>query len=338
MSRMRNVVRFVVVVSAAVVLASMPKASAEDVLKVAAAQHGAWELAAAELGQQAGIFKKHGLVLEFLFTRDSSETEQLVVSGSADVGSAVNAMQVMRAFAFGAPLRIIGAHGAGSTNYWYVLKSSPIQSFEDMVGKTVAFETYGSSSQYDAIDFMRRFGLRAKLVSTGGVDDTFDQVKSGYVDVGWAAPPFGIEEIARGRDLSNRPRERRPKIWNKTTTVMITNADTMRKRKDVLARFLLAYREAVEWMYSDPAALQRYAELADVSEAVSRQLRDEFFPKEMLLPGRIVGLREVIRDAVVLDYIRKGLSRRQIADLVQIVRPEPGGRWSMFQRLRDRLR
>ena len=187
-----------VVYSAAVLLAVMPRALAEDKLIVATAQHGAWELAAAELAQQAGIFKKHGLVLEFLFTRDSSETEQRVISGSADVGSAVSAMQVMRTYAFGAPLRIIGAHMAGSTNYWYVLKSSPIQSFEDIAGKTVAYETNGSSSQYDAIDFMRKFGLNAKLVPAGGANATFKQVKAGLIDVGWGAPPFGIDKIALG--------------------------------------------------------------------------------------------------------------------------------------------
>ena len=43
------------------------------------------------------------------------------------------------------------------------------------------------------------------------------------------------------------------------------------------------------------AALPRYAELADVSEGVARQLRDEFFPK-----------------------LRRAFSRRQITSLVQI--------------------
>ena len=66
------------------------------------------------------------------------------------MGLAVGVMKVMRTYAFGAPLR---AHMAGSTNYWYVLKSSPIQSFEDIDGKVVGYETNGSSSQYDAIDY-----------------------------------------------------------------------------------------------------------------------------------------------------------------------------------------
>ena len=95
----------------------------------------------------------------------------------------------------------------------------------------------------------------------------------------------------------------------------------LEKRRDVLTRYVQAYREAVEWMYSNPAALQRYAELADMSEGEAQQLRDEFFPKDMLLPGNIVGLNMIVKDAVVLGYLRKMLSRRGLRELVQIATP-----------------
>jgi len=120
--------------------------------------------------------------------------------------------------------------------------------------------------------------------------------------------------------------------------VIITNADTLQKRKDVLARFLQAYRETIDWMYSDSVALRRFAEISSLPEGVVRRMRDQFFPKESLLPDKIVGLKEVMKDAVALDYIQKALSRRQIANLVQIVTPEPGSPWQLLRRLRDRLR
>ncbi|MFZ1883239.1 MAG: ABC transporter substrate-binding protein [Rhodoplanes sp.] len=309
--------------SAAMLLAAMPSASAEDKLIVATARHGAWESAAAELGQQAGIFKKHGLVLEFMFTRDNAETEQRVISGSADIGSAVSAMEVMRSYSFGAHLRIISAHMTGSTNYWYVLRSSPIRSVGDIAGKIVGYETNGSSSQYDAIDFMRNFGVNAKLALTGGANATFNHLKAGIIDIGWGSPPFGVDRVAKGDIRIIARANDVPKIRNKTTNVMITNTDTLKERKDVLTRYVQAYREAVEWMYTDPAALQRYAELADVSEGEAQQLRDTFFPKDMLLPGNIVGLNMIAKDAVVLGYLRKRLSRRELRDLVQIATPAP---------------
>jgi NitT/TauT family transport system substrate-binding protein len=45
-----------------------------------------------------------------------------------------------------------------------------------------------------------------------------------------------------------------PKIRDKTVSVMIANADTLQQRGDVLAHFVQAYRETIDWMYSDPAA------------------------------------------------------------------------------------
>ena len=57
-------------------------ASAEDQLKVAIGQINNWENQAPTLGQDAGIFKKHGLVLENVGTRGAGETMQAVISGS----------------------------------------------------------------------------------------------------------------------------------------------------------------------------------------------------------------------------------------------------------------
>src|ERR1700675_656851 len=86
-------------------LAGTP-ASAEDQLKVAIGQINNWENQAPTLGQDAGIFKKHGLVLENVGTAGAGETMQPIISGSADIGAGVGAAGVMRAFSKGAPVRI----------------------------------------------------------------------------------------------------------------------------------------------------------------------------------------------------------------------------------------
>jgi NitT/TauT family transport system substrate-binding protein len=72
-------------------------AGAEDTLKVAIGQRGNWETGVAELGQRAGIFKKHGLILENLFTNGSGETLQAVVAGGADIGVGTGTGGVMAA-------------------------------------------------------------------------------------------------------------------------------------------------------------------------------------------------------------------------------------------------
>ena len=90
-------------------------------------------------------------------------------------------------------------------------KSSPIRSVGDIAGKIVGYETNGSSSQYDAIDFMRNFGVNAKLALTGGANATFNHLKAGIIDIGWGSPPFGVDRVAKG-DIRNARANDVPKI------------------------------------------------------------------------------------------------------------------------------
>ena len=112
---MRHIWKLSHIIAAAVAVVAMtPKASAQDWLKVAVDQRGAWETAAPELGQRAGIFKKHGLMLDLTYPRAESEIETAVISGSAVVGVGVGIIEVLRAYATKeAPIRIIGATWPG---------------------------------------------------------------------------------------------------------------------------------------------------------------------------------------------------------------------------------
>ena len=70
---------------AGLVLAS-DEASAQDSLKLAIGQRGNWDTSFSEVGTRAGIYKKHGLALEMLYTQGSAETLQAVLSDSVDIG------------------------------------------------------------------------------------------------------------------------------------------------------------------------------------------------------------------------------------------------------------
>src|SRR3981081_1031190 len=87
--------------------------SAADLLKVASPQRGSWEGAIPELGQQQGIFRKHGLDLDILYTAGGGETLQAVISGAVDIGLSAGTLGVMGAFAKNAPIRIIGGRSTG---------------------------------------------------------------------------------------------------------------------------------------------------------------------------------------------------------------------------------
>src|SRR5689334_18088001 len=116
-------------------------AHAEDTLKVVIGQINNWENQAPSLGQDAGIFKKHGVVLDNFGTAGAGETMQPVISGSADIGAGVGIAGVMRAFARGAPVRILLPAFTGTGDlYWYVKADSPLKNLKDATEKnTIAY-------------------------------------------------------------------------------------------------------------------------------------------------------------------------------------------------------
>src|SRR5262245_61156588 len=101
-------------------------AYAADTLKVAIGQIDAWANQAPTLGMKAGIFRKHGIELETFGTQGAGETMQAVISGSAEIGIGIGTAGAMRAFARGAPVRVIAAAYVGvGDQYWYVPANSP---------------------------------------------------------------------------------------------------------------------------------------------------------------------------------------------------------------------
>src|SRR5262245_66251202 len=84
------------ILAAAAMLTPGLQASAEDALKVTVAHRGSWETAAPHLGQQAGIFKKHGIVLDLTYADDDPEVP--VTCGHADAGVGVGVVNVLRAY------------------------------------------------------------------------------------------------------------------------------------------------------------------------------------------------------------------------------------------------
>ena len=97
----------------------------------------------------------------------------------------------------------------------------------------------------------------------------------------------------------------------------IVTADTLQKRKDVVERFVQAYRDTVEWMYSDPAALKIFSEFTNLPERVVSKVR-ELVPRETLVPDRIVGVDQIIAEAVGMKFLASPLTPEQVNELIQI--------------------
>jgi NitT/TauT family transport system substrate-binding protein len=297
-------------------------AIAADTLKVAVAQRGQWDTAITELGQRSGIFAKRGLVVEILYTQGGPEAHQAVISGSMDIACGGGIESAVGAYSKGAPVRIIGSAMIGSPDtYWFVTANSPIKSLHDAAGKTISYSQNGSSSHAALLALLDQYKVDAKPVSTGGHPATLTMAMTGQIDIGRGAAPFGLElvdegkirVIARGSEIKARS--------DQTVRVCLANAAVLEKRGDAVARFMQGYRDTIDWMYSDPAAVVAYEEFSHVRHELMAKVRDQYFPKSTLRPDEIRGLDLVLADSLKNKFIAKPLTAEQVKDMIQIPAP-----------------
>jgi NitT/TauT family transport system substrate-binding protein len=305
--------------AAALIAMAIPHALAGETLKIASPQRGSWEGAIPELGKQAGIFEEHGLDLEILYTQGGGETLQIVISGAVDIGLSAGTLGTLGAYAKGAPVRIIAASSTGSQEvFWFVPAKSPLKSMRDVNGQSVAYSTTGASSHINVLRFINAYGLNARPVATGDVASTITQTMSGQVDVGWSVAPFALDMIANGEVRMIARASDLAAARAQTIRVQIINAQNLARKRDFVARYLKAYNETVDWMYSSPDAVPRYLAFSGLSEASVRHMLADFIPKESLQTAKIMGIDESMKDAVQFKFLAAPLREDQLKELIQI--------------------
>ena len=159
--------------------------------------------------------------------------------------------------------------------------------------------------------------ITAKPTSTGGVTPSFTSGMTGQVDVAWSTIPIGLKEadegairiVARASDVVS--------LRNRTVRVNITNAATMESRKAVLDRYMAAYRETIDYMYSSPDAVVHFAEIAGVPLNVAQKI-PALVPKSALSPDQIVGMDAIMAEAIATKFMSAPLTKEQIAQLVRM--------------------
>ena len=293
-------------------------ATAEDALKIAVGQRGGWEQCVSELGQNAGIFKKHGLALDVLYTQGSGETLQSVLSASVDVGIGIGTHSVLGAYAKGAPVRAIGSSFTSADDqFYYVVADSPIQSMKDADGKTIAISTTGSASNIFALALAKHFGVALKPQPTGAYAATLTQTLTKQVDIGFSQAPFNLNAVDEGKIRIVAMGREVPALRQMTSRLIIANTAILAQKKPLLQRYMAGFVETLDWLYSDPAAIKAYAAWSGLPESVARRA-PEFLTKDNLDPRHISGLDTIMVDAVTFKYLAAPLSAAQLADVIQI--------------------
>ena len=309
--------RWLLALTAAATVAGAAVAQAQDKLRLAIGGRGAWENSVSEIARTTGIFKKHGLDVEILWTEGTGETMQAAISGSIDIAVAVGTYGVLAAYAKGAPVRIIGSTMTGVDDmFWYAKTGSPIKTGKDMAGRTVAFSSRGASTHAVVLGFRKTFGIDFKEIPLGSPVATMTQAMTGQVEVGWTVVPLGLKELDEGAIQMVARANEVPELRNQSVRLIVVMAKTLEQKRDALVRYIRAYKEGVEVLYGGPEGIAAYSKYSGVAEKHAITVRDKFTAKANIMPDRFEGIEPMMADAISFKFLTAPLTKQQIAELV----------------------
>jgi len=196
---------------------------------------------------------------------------------------------------------------------------SPLKSIKDAIAaNTIAYSSNGSSTHSVVLGLIRELGLQAKPTATGGPAATLTLTMSGQIDIGWTSPPLGFDLLDEGKIRIFARANDVPSLRGQTVRVNIANAGSLGTRRAALVRFMQGFRETIDWMYSDPKALDMYADYRKTSVANAKRMRDEFFPKSALDPDAVKGLDALMLEGVNFKYFANPLTADELKEFVQV--------------------
>jgi NitT/TauT family transport system substrate-binding protein len=221
-------------------------------------------------------------------------------------------------------VRIFGGSFTGVGDvYWYVKANSPIKSLNDATDhNTIAYSTNGATTHSIVLAFASELGVKAIPTATGGLPATLTQVMSGQIDIGWAGPPFGLQQIQDGQIRMIATGDDVVSMRSQTVRVQVVNTRFLQEHNDVFLRFVRAYREALDWIFNDPRAMQIYSQAHDVPVPFVKETAERFQTRKGMQFDKVSGIDGIMADGVKMKFLDAPLTKDQLNALIQI--PPPG--------------
>jgi NitT/TauT family transport system substrate-binding protein len=232
------------------------------------------------------VLKNYGksYTLEMTFTRGTPEAATLLASAQADLGTlafSTFATAVAKDAVAGG-LSIISdnyqdGHAGNATNTFFVLQDSPIKSVEDLKGKKVGINAFGS-----AVDLVLRVVLKKK-----GLDPRRDveivevnfpnmaaAIREKRIDCGVLVIPFLAVESRKG-DL--RVLFTGGDAFGPSSVIFqVARTEFLKKNEDAVRGFLADYVTGLNWYY-DKANRSKAIELVAAFTKSPKEVLDSYF-------------------------------------------------------------
>src|SRR5262249_22946295 len=155
-------------------------------------------------------------------------------------------------------------------SFFYVRNDSPMKTLDDIRGKKVAYSRPGSAAEAILLALKPERNIDFTAVSTGAMDATITMVMTNQIDVGFSAPPYGLDEIEKGQIRVLFSGDDVKSQRELTNRVIIASADFVKNKREIARKFLETLDRCIEWAYANPAESSKlYAEMNKITPAIA---------------------------------------------------------------------
>jgi ABC-type nitrate/sulfonate/bicarbonate transport system substrate-binding protein len=249
------------------------------------------------------------------------------VAGDVDIAS-LGGGPVMAASLSGADLKVIGNNV--NKLIFSLHAKSDVKSIEDLRGKRIAVSRFGSSSDVAARHALRKHNLDPlkdiTLMQLGTMANMFGALKSGAVEASMVSPPtqflsekIGFKEILSVTDMN----------LAYPNPAMAVSGDLIRKKPDIIDRFMRAYVRAMHRAKSDrESTIKTLAKYTTITDSAILSRAYDFYMGKVLERAPYInmqGMQNALDDVARTVPAAKNAKPEQFVDLRFLDRIDKSG-------------
>ena len=200
------------------------------------------------LAKEAKIFEKYGLYIDPVYLAGGSRMAQAIIAGEFSLALAGG--NIVNVNLAGGDIVVVG--GVVNVPSFYLYVQSSIKRQEDLKGKALGITRYGASTDVSLRAYLRKYGLEpdrdVKVLQMGGQPEILAGMQAGVIHGGILSSPGDFKARKVGYVmLANFAKEG----MDYPTTSLVSTRTTIKKDRDSVKRFLMAYSEAVDRLFRD---------------------------------------------------------------------------------------
>lgn len=279
------------------------------------------------VGHDAGYFAKEGLDDQIILIPNGTQLAQVTVAGEIDVASLGGAAAISAALS-GADFKVIGANV--NKLVFSMFAKPDIKRVDDLRGKKIGITRIGTSADISARQILRQHNLDPQkdviLLQLGAISSVATALRAGSIEAGMVSPPtlflmekLGFKEIASVTDMD----------LAFPNPAMIVLGDIIRKKPDLIDRFMRAYVRGVHRARTDREfAIKSYAKYTTVEDTAVLQKAYDFYVGKIIDKAptiNMTGMQNALDEVAKTIPAAKNAKPEQFVDMRFLDKLEKSG-------------